>query len=74
MAVTDILSIGSKPPQLVEATDFLLKQFQKVNPEFKGQISREESVQKQLEVIGRLNLETSGSFLSHLGNKTSWLH
>lgn len=49
---------------MVEA---LKAQFVKVAPELNGQISPEESVTKQLEVIANLNEETSGSFLSHRG-------
>ncbi|CAM1504949.1 Fc.00g025400.m01.CDS01 [Cosmosporella sp. VM-42] len=63
---------GPKPPQLVAATDIMLKQFQKVQPEIKGQIEPEESVRKQLQVIASLDLDTSGSFLSHHGTKNTW--
>ncbi|KAF7558652.1 hypothetical protein G7046_g5501 [Stylonectria norvegica] len=62
-----------KPPQMVEGNEVLLKQFQVVSPDLKGQITPEESVRKSLEVINRLDLETSGSFLSHIGSRTVWL-
>jgi hypothetical protein len=46
--------------------------FAKLYPDFKGPISVEESVEKQLEVIHGLTLAQSGQFLSHHGNK-NWL-
>jgi hypothetical protein len=54
---------------VVEAENFMLKQFQVAEPELKGQIQPEESVRKTLQVIERLDAETSGQFLSHNGNK-----
>ncbi|KAK5996269.1 Short-chain dehydrogenase/reductase atnB [Cladobotryum mycophilum] len=59
---------GPKPAQLEQAIEVMLKQFQRMAPELKGQIGTEESVKAQLEVIAKLDLATSGSFLSHNGN------
>ncbi|KAF2015182.1 NAD(P)-binding protein [Aaosphaeria arxii CBS 175.79] len=42
------------------------------NPTFKGPISMEESVTSMLEVIQKLTIKESGSFLSHHGDK-NWL-
>ncbi|KAE8377127.1 hypothetical protein BDV26DRAFT_264246 [Aspergillus bertholletiae] len=64
---------GEKPPPVLEADAFMLKQFQTVDPEFKEQLQPEESVRKCLQVIGRLDAETSGSFLSHHGDSERWL-
>jgi hypothetical protein len=64
---------GEKPSQLVQANEIMLKQFQAVEPEFKGRIQPEESVRKSLQVIARLDAESSGFLLSHNGNKTRWL-
>lgn len=50
----------------------MLKQFQAVEPELKEQIQPEESARKCLQVIKRLDAETSGLFLSHNGDK-KWL-
>jgi hypothetical protein len=50
----------------------MLKQFQAAEPELKGQIQPEESVRKCLQVIDRLDAETSGLFLSHNGDKERW--
>ena len=49
----------------------MLKQFQKQDPTVTAQITPEESVRKQLDVIGRLDTELSGSFVSHSG-PNSW--
>ena len=51
----------------------MLKQFQAVDPELKGQIQPEESVRKSLQVIERLDAETSGLLLSHHGDKARWV-
>lgn len=64
---------GEKPPQVVQGIEVMLKQFQAVDPELKGQIQPEESVRKSLQVIERLNAETSGLFLSHHGDKARWV-
>ena len=50
----------------------MLKQFQAVEPELKGQIQPEESVRKSLQVIERLDAETSGLLLSHNGDSERW--
>ena len=57
---------------MVQALEVMLKQFQKGDPELKGQIQPEESVRMQLQVINSLDAETSGSFLSHHGAKSWW--
>lgn len=67
------ISIGEKPPQVVQGIEVMLKQFQAVNPELKGQILPEESVRKSLQVIERLDAETSGLLLSHHGDKERWV-
>ncbi|KAF9888508.1 hypothetical protein FE257_008615 [Aspergillus nanangensis] len=64
---------GEKPAQLVEAQKAMLKQFQAADPELKGQIEPEESVRKSLQVIERLDAETSGLLLSHNGDRVRWL-
>ncbi|KAJ5089475.1 hypothetical protein N7532_008159 [Penicillium argentinense] len=71
MVETDII-IGEKPSQLIKANDALLKLFQVAEPELKGQIQPQESVRKCLQVIERLDAETSGLFLSHNGDNTRW--
>ncbi|OKL59657.1 hypothetical protein UA08_05386 [Talaromyces atroroseus] len=63
---------GEKPPQVVEANKVMLKQFQAADPELKGQIQPEESVRKCLEVIERLDSETSGLLISHNGDRARW--
>jgi hypothetical protein len=65
---TNIIT-GEKPPHVKEGENFMLKQFQAVEPELKGQIQPEESVRKSLQVIERLDAETSGQLLSHNGNR-----
>ena len=69
---TDIIA-GEKPPEVVQAESVMLKQFQAVEPELKGQIKPEESVRKSLKVIERLDGKTSGLLLSHNGNRGTWL-
>ncbi|OGM42011.1 putative short-chain dehydrogenase [Aspergillus bombycis] len=64
---------GEKPPQVLQAENVMLKQFQAVEPELKGQIQPEESVRKSLQVIERLDDETSGLLLSHNGDRATWL-
>ncbi|KAK9234857.1 hypothetical protein V1525DRAFT_411769 [Lipomyces kononenkoae] len=64
---------GEKPPEVLQAHEAMLKQFQAVQPDLKGQISSEESVRKCLQVIERLDAETSGLLLSQHGNATRWL-
>lgn len=63
---------GPLPPQLVEAKKVMLKQFQKMMPDLKGEIQPEESVRMQLKVIDRLDADMSGSFLSHHGVRNRW--
>ncbi|KAF3068259.1 hypothetical protein CFAM422_008052 [Trichoderma lentiforme] len=52
---------GPKPPQLVEATEVMLNQFRKIEPDLKGQITAEESVSQQLRVIDALDAARSGT-------------
>lgn len=63
---------GEKPAELSQALHVMLNDFRKVGPELKGQIRPKDSVRKGLQVIQRLNAETSGSFLSHNGDRW-WL-
>lgn len=72
MTDTNIIA-GEKPPVVEQANEALLKQFQTVEPELKGQLQPEESVRKNLQVIERLDAKTSGLFLSHNGDQTRWL-
>lgn len=72
MMGTNIIA-GEKPPQVVQGIEVMLKQFQAVDPELKGQIQPEESVRKSLQVIERLDAETSGLLLSHHGDKARWV-
>ncbi|KAJ3543223.1 hypothetical protein NM208_g3685 [Fusarium decemcellulare] len=55
-----------------EAFQAILQGFQKMDPTVTGMIPTEESVQKQLSVIKNLDAATSGSFLSHNGNRDNW--
>ena len=50
----------------------MLSQFQKVKPDLTGPISPEESVRMLLGVIGKLDGNMSGKFVSHYGDQT-WL-
>ncbi|KAL7951631.1 hypothetical protein V8C42DRAFT_304681 [Trichoderma barbatum] len=52
---------GPKPPQLIEATEIMLAQFRKLEPDLKGQITVEESVSDQLRVIDGLDAARSGT-------------
>ncbi|PWY92313.1 NAD(P)-binding protein, partial [Aspergillus heteromorphus CBS 117.55] len=63
---------GEKPEPVVQAIDFMLKQFQAAEPDLKGQIQPEESVRKCLRVIESLDVGTSGLFLSHNGDQKRW--
>jgi 23S rRNA-/tRNA-specific pseudouridylate synthase len=71
MLDTDII-IGEKPAEVVQGEQFMLKQFQVVDPELKGQIQPEESVSKCLQVIERLDEKSSGLLLSHHGDRERW--
>ncbi|CRG83785.1 hypothetical protein PISL3812_01141 [Talaromyces islandicus] len=64
---------GEKSPEVQQILEVMLKEFQAVEPELKGQISPEESVGKCLQVIERLDAENSGLLLSQHGNTTKWL-
>jgi hypothetical protein len=57
---------------VVQGEEFMLKQFQVVDPELKGQILPEESVRKCLDVIERLDEKSSGLLLSHHGDRERW--
>ena len=63
---------GEKPAGVVHANELLLKMFQLVEPELKGQIQPEESVRKCLQVIENLDAGSSGLFVSHNGDKSRW--
>ncbi|OJK03000.1 hypothetical protein ASPACDRAFT_1886024 [Aspergillus aculeatus ATCC 16872] len=63
---------GEKPAQVVEADNFLLKQFQAAKPDLEGKILPEESVRKVLQVVEHLDIEDSGLFLSHNGDQENW--
>ncbi|GKZ30259.1 hypothetical protein AbraIFM66950_008522 [Aspergillus brasiliensis] len=65
-------SEGEKPAEAVYAIEVMLKKFQKVEPELKGQIQPEESVRKCLQVIGLLDAASSGLFLTQNGDKSRW--
>ncbi|UKZ76446.1 hypothetical protein TrVFT333_004150 [Trichoderma virens FT-333] len=54
---------GPKPPQLVEATEIMLNQFRKMEPDLKGQMPVEESVSQQLRVINGLDAARSGTVI-----------
>ncbi|KAL7924891.1 NAD(P)-binding protein [Trichoderma austrokoningii] len=54
---------GPKPPQLQEALKVMLSQFQKMEPDLKGQISVEQSVAEQLRVIEALDAARSGTVI-----------
>jgi len=55
-----------------EMYEYLTQVFRKYEPEFKGAISTEESVEMQLKVIDGVTIKESGQFLSHLGTRR-WL-
>lgn len=50
----------------------LTEMFRKYEPNFKGPLRPEESVDMQMKVIQNITLKDSGEFLSHLGTKR-WL-
>ncbi|KAH8703869.1 hypothetical protein BGW36DRAFT_288702 [Talaromyces proteolyticus] len=57
------------PRELRDATEKMLQEFQKVEPNLKGQLSKEESVRDQIDVIqNKLDMSLSGAFVSHHGN------
>ena len=60
------------PPEARAGYDWMTNQFQKYEPNFKGPIGPEESIEKCLKVIEGVTIKDSGEFLSHLGNKR-WL-
>ncbi|KAK5109753.1 hypothetical protein LTR62_006593 [Meristemomyces frigidus] len=51
---------------------YLMETFGRVQPNLRGMIPAEESISAMLKVIGKLDMETSGAFLSHHGDK-QWL-
>ncbi|KAK3202617.1 hypothetical protein GRF29_154g177066 [Pseudopithomyces chartarum] len=57
------------PPELAAAQDALTEAFRKYEPNFKGIITPEESVDLQLKVIEGITLKESGQFLSHKGTR-----
>lgn len=60
---------NSVPPELAAAQDALTEAFRKYEPNFKGIITPEESVDLQLKVIEGITLKESGQFLSHKGTR-----
>ncbi|KAJ6031011.1 NAD(P)-binding protein [Penicillium herquei] len=68
---TDVIT-GEKPSVVVEADEFMLKQFQSIVPSLKGQIAPEESVAKGIQVIENMDEKSSGLLLSHNGNRENW--
>ncbi|KAL7938706.1 hypothetical protein V8C35DRAFT_85819 [Trichoderma chlorosporum] len=53
-------SEGPSSPEATQATEVMLKQFQKVEPDLTGQMTVEESVSQQLNVIDKLDAARSG--------------
>ncbi|KAK3388013.1 hypothetical protein B0H63DRAFT_542552 [Podospora didyma] len=61
-----------KPTELEAMNAEILRRFQKADPNFgAGQLTMEDSVRMQLEVIAGLDMEQSGTFVSHHGDQ-SW--
>lgn len=60
---------NSVPPELAAAQDALTEAFRKYEPNFKGIITPEQSVDLQLKVIEGITLKESGQFLSHKGTR-----
>jgi hypothetical protein len=69
--LTSIFGLTATPEELANFA-VLVGQFQSYAPEFKGPITTEESVMKQLAVMEKVTMKDSGGFLSHHGNKI-WL-
>ncbi|PCG89117.1 hypothetical protein PENOC_107970 [Penicillium occitanis (nom. inval.)] len=63
---------GEKTAEVVQADEFMLKQFQVGYPNLKGKILPDESVRKCLQVIGNLDERSSGLLLSHNGDQERW--
>ena len=58
------------PSELKDANEKMLKEFQKVEPNLKGQATKEDSVRDQIDVIqNKLDMGLSGTFVSQHGNK-----
>ncbi|KAK3356634.1 putative short-chain dehydrogenase [Lasiosphaeria hispida] len=58
-----------KPAEIAGSTQYMLQSFQKVNPEVKGQIEREDSIKMVLDVIDNLTTKQTGLMISHHGNQ-----
>ncbi|KAK6440813.1 hypothetical protein LTR95_002968 [Oleoguttula sp. CCFEE 5521] len=50
--------------------DYLLNAFKRIDPNVKGMIPAGQSIKAMLDVIARLDAESSGAFVSHHGDKT----
>lgn len=61
------------PSELKDAKEKMLREFQKAEPNLKGEIAKEDSVRDQIDVIqNKLDMSLSGAFVSHHGN-SEWL-
>ncbi|KAK0710614.1 hypothetical protein B0H67DRAFT_494065 [Lasiosphaeris hirsuta] len=58
-----------KSDMIIGFTQSMLESFQKIYPELKGQIQKEDSVRMMLETIDNLTEEQSGLVISHHGNQ-----
>ncbi|KAF2792457.1 NAD(P)-binding protein [Melanomma pulvis-pyrius CBS 109.77] len=72
VVLTQAESLDQLPPPAREIYDKMTEQFQKVDPRFKGPMSPKDSVEEQLNLIGRISMKESGSFLTRKGTK-EWL-
>jgi len=59
-------------PEQMELFQKLMAGNLKLNPNFKGPVTPEESVKLQLQVIDNVTIQDTGSFISHFGNK-EWI-
>jgi hypothetical protein len=50
----------------------MLESFRKLDPKYEGPILPKQSVEDMVETIGKVTIEQSGEFLSHVGDK-NWL-
>jgi len=66
-----LVNTAEKPPTPEELAAYhaMVAQLRKVTPSFEGAITPEESVRKQLEVIGNATVKDTGAFISYHGNK-----
>ncbi|KAJ7361039.1 hypothetical protein DFH08DRAFT_910972 [Mycena albidolilacea] len=70
--IVDVSGTNESGPGAVEEFKMLSRGVPKAAPDFKGFITPEDSVKKQLEVLNRWTVDESGAYVSHLGNK-QWL-